>query len=105
MLLRRVDESAAARIGITASRKIGTAVLRNRAKRLVREAFRATRAVWPAGTELVVIVRRFDSRLRLADVVAEWRRAETQIRRCLQAMPQAQPLPAPTSRPSTEGSA
>ena len=87
LLLRRseIESGASARIGVTASRKVGCAVLRNRAKRLVREAFRATRSVWPSDTDVVVIVRRFDLELQLGDVVAEWRRAEKQIRGCLPA--------------------
>lgn len=74
-----------ARLGITASRKVGNAVLRSRAKRLVREAFRSTRDLWPRGLDLVVIVRRFDQTLKLADVVGEWRSARALIhRRCQQ---------------------
>lgn len=72
---------ATARLGITASRKIGNAVVRNRAKRLVREAFRSTRDLWPLGLDLVVIVRRFDQTLKLDDVVNEWRSAHVLIRR------------------------
>ena len=43
LLLYARAESGEARLGIVASRRVGTAVIRNRAKRLVREAFRATR--------------------------------------------------------------
>jgi ribonuclease P protein component len=43
------------RLGIAATRKLGGAVIRNRAKRLVREVFR--RAVVPAGLDIVVIPR------------------------------------------------
>ena len=47
----------AARLGITVTRKIGTAVERNRVKRAVREAFRRRRARLPRGLVLVVIAR------------------------------------------------
>jgi ribonuclease P protein component len=63
------------RLGITASRRIGNAVARNRAKRLVREAFRSTRELWPAGVDVVVIVRKPLGELRLPFVVEEWRGA------------------------------
>jgi len=70
-----------ARLGITASRKVGNAVVRARAKRLIREAFRATRALWPAGIDLVVIVKRSPGDSKLESVVAEWLSARPQIER------------------------
>ena len=45
------------KLGITASRKTGNAVRRNRSKRVLREAFRLTRDHLPEHTELVVIVK------------------------------------------------
>ena len=45
---------SSSRLGIVASRKLGGAVVRNRAKRLIREAFRTTTAFHPAA-DLVVI--------------------------------------------------
>ena len=45
---------------------------RNRAKRLVRAAFRALPGLLEPGIDLVVIVRRPLGELRLADVIAEW---------------------------------
>ena len=48
---RRSGTPAPARLGITASRRVGGAVVRNRAKRLVREAFRATPELWFSGPQ------------------------------------------------------
>jgi ribonuclease P protein component len=78
---RGSDAFRSARIGLTVSRKVGNAVVRNRAKRLLREAFRATRDLWPDDLDFVVIVRRVSPGMRLVDVVQEWRRAERTIRR------------------------
>jgi len=61
------------RLGITASRRVGNAVVRNRCKRLIRVAFRATRDLWAADLDLVVIVRRALDGMKADDVVAEWR--------------------------------
>ena len=68
-----------ARLGITVSRKVGTAAVRNRAKRLVREAFRATRELWQSDVDVVVIVRKPTGSMRLRDVVDEWRRHERPV--------------------------
>jgi len=48
---------AHARLGITTSRKVGNAVVRNRWRRLIREAFRLNKARLPLGHDLVVIVK------------------------------------------------
>ena len=45
------------RLGLSVGRKLGTAAARNRAKRLVREAFRLDQALWPPGLDYVVGVR------------------------------------------------
>jgi ribonuclease P protein component len=67
------------RLGITASRRVGNAVVRSRAKRLIREAFRATRALWPPGIDLVVIVKRATGESKLDSVIAEFVSAKPQI--------------------------
>jgi ribonuclease P protein component len=54
VIARRTDRETS-RLGIAATRKLGDAVVRNRAKRLVREVFRHTDV--PAGLDIVVIPR------------------------------------------------
>lgn len=56
------------RLGISASRRLGGAVIRNRWKRLVREAFRLTRPRLPEGIDLIAIPRP-DVEPRLASLI------------------------------------
>ena len=73
------SRSSEPRLGITASRRVGNAVVRSRAKRLIREAFRATRELWPPGIDLVVIVKRATGETKLESVIAEFVGAKPQI--------------------------
>ena len=45
------------RLGMSVGRKVGTAVRRNRIRRLVRESFRLLQHDFPQGYDLVVVVR------------------------------------------------
>lgn len=45
------------RLGITAGKKIGNAVKRNRAKRIIRAAYAAAEMDMPIGVDLVVVAR------------------------------------------------
>ena len=54
------------RLGLSTSRKVGTAPRRNRIRRLLREAFRLMQHDFPRGYDLVVVVRPHEP-LMLAD--------------------------------------
>lgn len=56
-LFARPNRLEHSRLGVTASRRIGKAVRRNRARRLVREAYRTHREQMPRGFDYVVVVR------------------------------------------------
>lgn len=45
------------RIGITTSKKIGNAVQRNRARRIIRAAYRNTEKLFPIGFDIIFVAR------------------------------------------------
>lgn len=45
------------RIGITTSKKIGNAVQRNRARRIIRAAYRKTEKLFPLGYDIIFVAR------------------------------------------------
>ena len=69
------NELGTPRLGIAASQKIGNAVVRNKAKRRVRELFKAHKPL--TGIDIVVIPRR-----EMAD--ASWQNIEADYRAALQ---------------------
>jgi len=68
---KTVGPGAITRLGVTASRKVGNAVTRNRIKRLVREAFRQSREQIPTAMDLVVVATRAASGASYFDVRRE----------------------------------
>lgn len=44
-------------MGITAGKKVGNAVARNRAKRVIREAYRKNETKMPIGIDIIIVAR------------------------------------------------
>ena len=80
-VLKRRPAGSPLRLGITASRKIGNSVQRSRAKRLIREGFRAVFSELPEALDIVVIVRRPLGERKMQALLEEWQRALPRIRR------------------------
>lgn len=57
------------RLGITATKKIGNAVERNRAKRVIREAYRLLEPQLPIGMDIVIVARRKTVFLKMQTVM------------------------------------
>jgi ribonuclease P protein component len=67
------NQSGFDRLGLVASRKVGSAVQRNRAKRLLREAFRRNKRKTKTGLDLVLIGKPGMARGSFGDVEREYR--------------------------------
>jgi len=71
-----VDEASGVlrRLGVIASRRVGPAVCRNRAKRLIREIFRLNQDVLPSRCDVVMIVRKKISQYSFQQLQENFRR-------------------------------
>ena len=65
---RRLPAEATTRLGVVTSKKIGGAVVRNRARRLMREAFRVHQQELTQPVDLVLVARQSIVGRGLADV-------------------------------------
>ena len=57
VLYARKNHSAANRVGVTVSKKLGCAVVRNRVRRRLREVYRLNEAKFAPGWDIVVVAR------------------------------------------------
>ena len=67
------------RLGITVTKKVGTAVERNRIKRVVREVFRRNRFLFPASHDVVFIAKRDAKGITYQTLLAELQRAARKL--------------------------
>ena len=67
------------RLGITVTKKVGSAVQRNRIKRVVREVFRRNRALFPASHDVVFIAKRGSENIDFDTLLGELRRAARKL--------------------------
>ncbi len=56
------------RFGITAGKKVGNAVMRNRSKRIIREAYRQNELDMPVGVDIVIVARNNTPSLKTEDI-------------------------------------
>lgn len=71
------------RLGVTASKRVGNAVRRNRLKRIVRAAFRLWPDLIPPGFDLVVICRRDYPEIGTESTLAQWRSVEKRVKKAV----------------------
>ena len=73
LLVAAPNDRGHCRLGLTVGRRVGTAVERNRAKRVLRESFRRTMAEGRDALDLVLIPKRDIVRRSQAEVDREYR--------------------------------
>jgi ribonuclease P protein component len=81
LIFTRRNSVGHARLGITASKRVGNAVARNRIKRLVREVFRRNRDKFPAALDIVVVAKQTASAASYEAARAELCGAVRKLRR------------------------
>ena len=94
MVWGRPNQLGHCRLGLAVSRRAGSAVVRNRIKRKLRESFRLSRRALPAAYDLVVSVRRHEV-LALGEYQAHLREAVRRLEQTWQKKQQKKEPPSP----------
>ncbi|MBA3815315.1 MAG: ribonuclease P protein component [Parachlamydiaceae bacterium] len=76
----RPNKFALSRLGITVTKRYGKATIRNRFKRVVREAFRLCRQQIKSGFDLNIKPRNLANTAKMQDVMGEFLRFLAKIR-------------------------
>jgi ribonuclease P protein component len=70
-----VNSASTSRLGLTVSRKIGNAVVRNRIKRICREFFRHNHELFPVAVDFSVVAKKGAAALSTEQIQFELNRA------------------------------
>ncbi len=73
VVITKKNEKGQNRLGVTVSRKVGNAVVRNRIKRLLRELFRRHQRGNPRQQDIVIIAKKGAGELSSNEMAAELR--------------------------------
>lgn len=64
----KANGSRSNRLGISTSKKIGCAVLRNRARRVIRQAYRENEEYLPTGFDIIIAAREGATQCKSGDI-------------------------------------
>lgn len=82
LLVAAANDAGRARLGLAVSRRVGSAVVRSRARRILREAFRRSRDTWPDSVDIVIVAKPGLAGRGLEEVHSELkRRLESLVKR------------------------
>lgn len=73
LALFKKNQTPVARLGVTVTKKIGKAAVRNRLKRQLREFFRHNKSMLPPGRDVILIARKGADRLSQAEIYEQLR--------------------------------